>query len=258
MTTIPRELFFKPINFRFGLFILFIIGSYVISYFFFFLPVMIPPVLFNLIVVIAALPSLFFFYHWAGAKNSSVIISLLIILTLFIEGMGVLTGFPYGHFFYSDLLGIKILGLVPFAVPFAFIPLVLGTVSIVIQYLQKPWKIILLSTFLLVIIDFIIDPILVYLGIWIWITPGFYYGVPLSNFIGWVLTGLVVSTVLVISLKMEIEDFPKIPITVAISLFFTLTFWSGFALWTMLLIPFMLSIILLGFLLITFYYNLFN
>ena len=93
------------------------------------------------------------------------IISTLVILTLFIEGMGVLTGFPYGHFFYSDLLGIKILGVVPFAVPFAFFPLVLGTVTIVTQYLQKPWKIILLSAFLLVIIDFIIDPILVYLGI---------------------------------------------------------------------------------------------
>ena len=258
MTTIPRKLFLKPINLRFGLFILFILGSYVISYFFFFLLVMIPLVLFNFIVVIVAIPSLYFFFQWAGAKNSFVIISLLIILTLFIEGMGVLTGFPYGHFYYSDLLGIKILGLVPFAVPFAFLPLVLGTVTIVTQYLQKPWKIILLSAFLLVIIDFIIDPILVFLDIWIWINPGFYYGVPLSNFLGWFFTGLVVSTVLVISLKMEIKDVPEIPISVAISLFFTLTFWSGFALWTMLLIPFLLSTVLLGFLLITFYYVLFN
>lgn len=238
----------KWVQYRLILFIFIFLGCYFASYLFFSLP-LIPAVVLDFFIIIGALPSLYFYYKWAGRKNTLMIILILASLVLLIEGIGVFSGIPYGHFFYSDLMGIKIFGLVPWSVPFAFITLLLGTVTIAVHYVKKAWQIILLSTFLLVVIDFIIDPILVYMNIWIWVTPGFYYGVPLSNFFGWFITGLITSSVLLILIKFQIITIQRIPIFIATSLILVLAFWSGFALWAMLIIPFIISLFLLGFLL---------
>ncbi len=252
MTTKFTELIRKRMNFQLALFIFMFQGSYIASYLFFNLPLVIPTNLFSLFIISVAIPSLVFFSRWAGKKNTFIIISILVLLVLFVEGIGVLTGFPYGHFFYSDLMGIKIFGLVPWAVPFAFIPLTLGTITIATQYVQKSWKIILLSASLLVIVDLVIDPILVYLGIWIWLIPGFYYGVPISNFIGWFITGLIASSILLIFFRLRVRAAPRMPMLVTLSLFLTLAFWSGFAFWANLIIPFIISVFLLGFFLISY------
>ncbi len=237
---------------RLLIFLLVILGPYVLSYIFFVLHPLIPINLFNLFIITTILPSLYFFYRWAGSQNTIIVVFILAFLILIIESFGVLTGIPYGSFFYSDSLGIKLFGLVPWVVPFAFIPLLLGTFTFATKYVQKPWKIVLLSALLLVIIDLTIDPILVNLGIWIWFTPGIYYGVPFSNFIGWFLTGLVMSSVLILCMKFRYSNTQQIPLFVATSLLFTLAFWSGFALWTMFYIPFINSVFLLGLLLVPF------
>ena len=44
---------------------------------------------------------------------------------------------------------------------------------------------ILLSAFLVTILDLVLDPIAVNEGRWFWEMPGKYYGVPIKNFIGW-------------------------------------------------------------------------
>jgi putative membrane protein len=169
-----------------------------------------------------------------------------------IESISILLGLPYGFFIYSDFAGVKLFGLVPWSVPLGFIPLLFGTMAIVTQYIQKPWLVILVSASLLVVVDLIIDPVFVQLGIWIWLTPGQYYGIPLVNFTGWFFTGLITCSVFWMLLKKMVNGSPKIPISVSISLILTLAFWSGFALWSQLVVPFILSIFVLGFLLKTF------
>jgi uncharacterized membrane protein len=76
--------------------------------------------------------------------------------------------------------------------------------AIVTQYVKKLWLIILLSALLLVAVDLVLDPVFVHLGIWIWITPGFYYGVSISNYIGWFFKGLISAAILLILLRWRI------------------------------------------------------
>jgi putative membrane protein len=224
------------------------IGTYIASYLVFLSPFLTPPGVLGFISVINATPSLFFFYRWTGWRTTLLVFIILACMVTIIEGVGVLTGLPYGSFYYTDTTGIKLFGVVPWTIAFAFIPLLLGTLGIIISYVNTPWKAILLTAFSLVLIDLVLDPIFVHLGIWVWITPGIYYGVPFSNFIGWFITGLITTSVLLALLKWGQGDTGRPSIFIASSLVLTMGFWSGYALFADLVIPFALSLIILGFL----------
>jgi putative membrane protein len=201
--------------------------------------------MFSYIIIIAALPSIYFFYRWVGRKRALLILPVFIGLTFFIEGFGIATGFPYGHFYYTELLGFKLFGLVPWSVPFAFIPLLIGCYVIAHQFVKTPWKLVLFSALLLVLFDMVLDPALVLLNIWVWVTPGLYYGVPITNYLGWFLTGITTSSLLSLLLPKNQGELSLAPPLVSVSLLFTLSFWSGFTLWTMLWIPYSISVLLL-------------
>ncbi len=42
-----------------------------------------------------------------------------------------------------------------------------------------------------VAIDLVLDPAAVAIGFWAFVPPGVYYGVPVSNYVGWVISGTV-------------------------------------------------------------------
>jgi putative membrane protein len=166
--------------------------------------------------------------------------------------MGVLTGFPYGTFYYTEQLEFKVFGIIPWTVPLAFPPLLLGTFAIASRLTRTPWKIIIISALLLVMYDLVFDPPLVLLNFWVWALPGCYYGVPLTNYLGWLLTGLIASSLLFFLIETLVNSSLPMPSMVASSLVLTVGFWSGFALWQMLFVPFIVSIILIGIMILVF------
>jgi len=222
-----------------------LIGSYVISYLIASSPFAPPPLAFSFFIVFVSFPSLYFFYRWVGRNSALLIFPILIGLTYFIEGFGIAAGFPYGQFYYTELLGFKLFGLVPWPVPFAFIPLLIGCYVIARQFVKTPWKLVLFSALLLVLFDLVLDPALVFLNIWVWVTSGFYYGIPITNYLGWFFTGIITSSVLCFLLPKHQGELSLAPPIVSVSLLFTLSFWSGFTLWTMLWVPFCISVLLL-------------
>jgi len=112
-----------------------------------------------------------------------------------IELLGVTTGFPYGRFEYGIDLGPMLFGLVPVGLPVFFFPLVLNAYLLVLLLLgdraaSTPVR--LLSTIGTVIaIDLVLDPGAVALGFWTYDGGGAFYGVPWSNYAGWVLSATV-------------------------------------------------------------------
>lgn len=112
-----------------------------------------------------------------------------------IEYVGVRTGWPYGNFEYAVDLGPMLLGVVPVGLPVFFIPLVLNSYLLVVLLLgdraeSRPVRTLAtLATVLLV--DLVLDPGAVAIEFWAYRPPGPYYGVPASNYAGWVLSGTV-------------------------------------------------------------------
>lgn len=155
----------------------------------------------SVFVVLFALPSYWAVVHTQGKKRGLLILGILGIYGLFIESLAIHTGFPYGDFIYNDLLGQKVFGLTPWTVSFAWPPILLlsywfsrhCTRTVLVQ---KGWVVAGITAVTAMAIDLVLDPAAVYLGFWQWQTPGVFYGVPIVNFLGWLLSCFVGAMVL--------------------------------------------------------------
>ena len=171
-----------------------------------------------------ALPSYIALVRWLGPARGIALLFLLSLLPLAVEGYAVATGIPYGGFTYSADLGYRAFGLVPWTVAFAYLPMLLGAVTLAGTAAGTSWtRLVPAGVLVLLLVDLVIDPAGVHAGLWVWTDGGAYYGVPTSNFAGWVLTGTVY-----VALFRLIADDRAIPRTVAASLLLILAFWTGY------------------------------
>jgi len=111
-----------------------------------------------------------------------------------IEIVGIRTGWPYGFFEYTIELGPMLEG-VPLGLPLFFLPLVLNAYLLAVLLLGSlaARRTLRLSGTLAVVltIDLVLDPGAVAVGFWRYLDGGIYYGVPVTNYAGWVLSGTV-------------------------------------------------------------------
>jgi putative membrane protein len=122
-----------------------------------------------------------------------------------IEFVGVTTGWPYGDFQYVIDLGPMVAG-VPIGLPVFFLPLVVNAyllATLLVASIRRGWRERLAAALVAILgIDLILDPAAVALGFWTYLDGGIYYGVPASNFLGWLLSG----TIAVVALE---KGFPQ-------------------------------------------------
>ncbi|WP_410813626.1 carotenoid biosynthesis protein [Micromonospora sp. 067-2] len=133
-------------------------------------------------------------YRWRGIL---VLLMLALVVSNVIEDIGVLTGVPFGHYHYTDELGAKVFE----------VPVLIGPAYFAVGYMA--WSIAttlfrpvhrgsplaavigtpLVASFVMVAWDLALDPSSATLrGRWEWEDGGGYFGVPLTNFLGWSLT----------------------------------------------------------------------
>ena len=119
-------------------------------------------------------------------------------LSFLSEFAGTSWGLPFGAYEYTDLLGPKIAGKVPFLIPVSWFFMGLASYRLALAapgasargYAPRLWRL-LGSTSILVLWDLTLDPAMSYTTpFWIWEQPGRYYGMPWLNIGGWCLTGL--------------------------------------------------------------------
>lgn len=199
-------------------------------------------------IISLALPSYLGLITWLGLKKALITIFTLSIYALAIETFAIITGIPYSNFEYSSLIGMKILGYTPFTVPFSFVPLFIGSIYLASLKSSNKFKIIILAAVFVLIADLVLDPAAVALNFWIWETKGIFYGVPLMNFIGWVITGIIAALIFAGLLKDKINDSNK-PKSLVSSLFLILSFWTAVCIYLWLLIPGIIGIFLLFYIL---------
>ena len=189
--------------------------------------------------VLLALPSLAALFAHLGARRATLAVLAVSAFAYAVESVGVATGFPYGTFFYGDALGPRFLGLVPYLLPVTYVPLVIGAVAAA----WTPGRLaprIAFSALLLVLVDAVLDPGAAALGFWVWPEGGPYYGVPLSNFAGWLLSGAV-SAALLLSVGRISTPPPPGALDSAI---LSLAFWTGAAVFSGLGLPALLGLTL--------------
>lgn len=131
-----------------------------------------------------------------GLRGTLSFVALVVAIPFASEFAGVLTGLPYGSYAYSDLLGPRVIGLVPLFILVAWIHIgYLAMATTTIAFGRSRLWLAPLDGLLATAWDAMVDPLAVRAGFWIWSPAGPFYGVPLTNFLGWFL--VVTSTSLV-------------------------------------------------------------
>ncbi len=179
-------------------------------------------------VILFSIPVFWASVRWLGRKDAIILFVIFGVLALLIETSAIITGFPYGHFGYSELLGYKLFGYTPWTVALAWTPLVLGIYAVVRRTVgNQILRVVLIAVFL-VIFDLVIDPGAVKIGFWRYQGGGPFYGVPVSNFVGWVFSGTIAGIVMEIFAAIRKPLLPA-PVQLVSSAFFLLSYWTALA-----------------------------
>jgi len=192
-----------------------------------------------------ALPAFIALFRYLGARWAVISLVAVSLFAFAIEATGVATSFPYGRFYYGDALGPLVFGLVPYLLPLSYAPLVIGAVAATYRPRYPriaPWA--LRSAALLVLMDGVLDPGATALGFWVWPDGGAYYGVPLTNYLGWLLSGVLASALLLTSGRWRGRPLPALLDSVIIAM----AFWTGVAVFSGLVLPALLGTAVLLFL----------
>ncbi len=118
----------------------------------------------------------------------------VVVLSFASEWAGTVYGFPFGAYTYSDtLMGYRLLGHVPTVIPMSWFMMAVPSFAIAYAaYPESRVKVVLTGALLLTLWDVSLDPAMSYLvPYWSWKVKGAFYGMPLQNWFGWYVTGLV-------------------------------------------------------------------
>lgn len=142
-------------------------------------------------------PLLFAWLHgrllW-GSRGILVFFAICSVVGSVVENFGVATGFPFGRYFFTEVMGPKIF----------HVPILLGLAYLGMGYLSwivaslilgwersslHGWRLFALPAFAALVMtswDLCMDPVWSTLvRAWVWKDGGAYFGVPFSNFVGW-------------------------------------------------------------------------
>lgn len=145
-----------------------------------------PPVLF---VVIHGLRRM-------GWRTLTVFFVIAFVVSWCYESLSIATGFPFGHYYYSEKLGPQLGTVSLFIMPayFAMCYLSWHLAHILLDKFDQnadrvqKFAIPVLAAFIMVMWDFSMDPARSTIDqSWVWRDGGSYFGVPFSNFLGWFL-----------------------------------------------------------------------
>jgi uncharacterized membrane protein len=128
------------------------------------------------------------------------------------EAVGVATGSPFGHYAYTGTLGPELLG-VPVVVPLAWVMMAWPALVVARTLVARGPAVAAVGAVALTAWDVFLDPQMVAAGHWTWFdtAPGLPLipGIPLTNYIGWLLVSMVIMAILDRTLPRE--PFPSAP-----------------------------------------------
>jgi uncharacterized membrane protein len=145
-----------------------------------------------------------------GLRGILAFTGICIVVGNVIENCSVITGFPFGHYYFAGLMGPKLFN----------VPVLLGLAYIGMAYVswtlarliagsarhsasaQNLLALPLVASFIMVAWDLAQDPVWgTVLHGWVWRDGGPWFGVPISNYLGWYLTVFIVYLLFAVYLR---------------------------------------------------------
>jgi len=132
-----------------------------------------------------------------GAKGIAIFAIVCLVVGNIFENLSITTGFPFGHYHYTGVLGPKLF-LVPVTIGGAYFGAGYLSWTLALMLLGRAarpfdayarWAVPVAASVLMASWDFVLDPIASTINrYWIWENGGGFFGVPFTNYLGWLLT----------------------------------------------------------------------
>ena len=151
-------------------------------------------------IVLGAVTMVLFGVATIGWRKTAIFFGVSVPLSLTSELLGTGTGWPFGNYAYTDFLGWKVLGHVPYSIPLSWFYIGFACYLLARQIVHRLgighvtfWTL-FGGVWLLTVWDLVLDPAMAHealtIQFWVWFQEGPYFGMPIKNFIGWSVTGL--------------------------------------------------------------------
>jgi putative membrane protein len=132
-----------------------------------------------------------------GLRRGVLGAAVVVALTLAVELLGARTGFPFGDHGYGGQLGWLVLGLVPFVIPLSWFLMLYASLGIALRFRRGPVATLVLTALGLFAWDVLMEPAMsAAYPFWVWRSTGVYYGMPLANWLSWLVIGPVITLAL--------------------------------------------------------------
>lgn len=175
-------------------------------------------------VVCGALAALLHAVGKLGARSALSIFTVAFVLALGAELLGTATGYPFGPYEYTPILGYRIAGLVPFNIPTSWFYMMYASLAICGRILspvpagasssqtnRHGWRWAITAGAVFTAWDIAMDPAMVKTSHWLWqmgpveqqtlleriFVSDIFYGMPLLNWFGWLLTGTLIARLMI-------------------------------------------------------------
>ena len=136
-----------------------------------------------------------------GWRKTLIFFVASVTISLTSELVGTATGWPFGNYAYTEGLGPKVLGRVPYTIPLSWFYMGFASYVLAAAILDRftprarPWAAVALGSWLLLAWDVVLDPAMAHeslpIKFWVWSETGIFFGMPLKNLVAWFATGLV-------------------------------------------------------------------
>ncbi len=132
-----------------------------------------------------------------GLTGAALMLAACLAITFTVENLGVATGFPFGRYHFNVDRDLPYIGAIPLIVGPLYFGIgiyawIVAGILLDDADLDRRWTVVALpiaAAFVTVQWDLVVDPASsTRYGAWSWHQGGGYFGVPLSNFLGWYLT----------------------------------------------------------------------
>jgi len=130
-----------------------------------------------------------------GWGKALTLLAFVFVVSLLFESLGVATGLVYGPYHYTEKLGLKFMGLVPYLIAVAWYMMMYPSFVMAEWLIPSSWtgakrllSVAAIGGLVMTAWDVVMDPIMVAANYWVWEVKGDFFGVPLQNYWGWWLT----------------------------------------------------------------------
>lgn len=153
-------------------------------------------------VLLQVIAVLVILVHSWGAHRALLTVTVVIACAWLVEYVGHTTGFPFGSYDYTDRLQPQ-LGDVPMLIPLAWLMMLPPAWAVAGRIVRRfdgrrgAVAFVAAGAIAFTAWDLFLDPQMVAWNLWVWHDPGAfsYFGIPWSNFLGWLLASAAITAI---------------------------------------------------------------